>query len=77
MLHLFRWDREAVAVPARSNPCGARYKLGAWKCVMCKILLDFAVTWDPDHYDDCPGNVTKITSALRKVNYVIAGYSLD
>ena len=64
MLHIFHWDAEAVAVPARGNPFGAKYKLGAWKCVMCKILLDFAVTWNLDHYDDCPGNVTKITSAF-------------
>lgn len=62
MLHVFRWDRSAVAVPARGNL--AKYKLGAWECVMCQILLDFAVTWNLDHYDDCPGNVTKITSAF-------------
>jgi hypothetical protein len=32
-----------------------RYKLGAWMCVMCHVLLDFAVKYDLDHGDDCPG----------------------
>lgn len=58
MLHLFHWDASAVAVPPRGNPLGAKYKLGAWMCVMCKGLLEHLVHWNLDHGDDCPGLVT-------------------
>jgi hypothetical protein len=54
-LHLFRWDPRAVAVPPRGNPLGARYKLGAFTCVMCRGLLEHLVHWDLDHGGDCPG----------------------
>lgn len=57
MLHIFRWDKAAVYVPPRGNPYGQKYRMGAWTCVMCKILLDFAVCWDLDHGDDCPGGI--------------------
>ena len=47
-----------MAVPPRGNPLGARYKLGAWTCVMCKALLEYVVHWDLDHGGDCPGLVS-------------------
>lgn len=47
-----------MAVPPRGNPLGAKYKLGAWTCVMCKALLEHVVHWDLDHADNCPGLVS-------------------
>lgn len=55
MLHLFRFDPHTVAAPAGGQRLGEKYRLGAWACVMCKILLDFAVRYDLDHGTDCPG----------------------
>ena len=55
MLHLFRFDQAAAAVPPCGNQLGHKYRHGTWKCVMCKALLDFCVQFDLDHDDDCPG----------------------
>ena len=55
MLHLFRFGRAAVAGPPRGNPLGQKYRLGAWKCVICKALLTFVVRYNLDRGDDCPG----------------------
>jgi hypothetical protein len=57
MLHMFRFDQTAVAVPPRGNPLGRKYRHGAWTCVMCRALLTFCVQFDLDHADDCPGSV--------------------
>lgn len=58
MIHVFRWDRTAIAVPREGRSLDRKFrKGGAWMCVMCRILLDFAVAYDLDHYDDCPGGV--------------------
>lgn len=59
-VHIFRWDRSAVAVPAVPRPVGQKLRLGAWKCVMCKILLDWACRYDLDHWNDCPGWVEPV-----------------
>jgi hypothetical protein len=46
-----------VYVPPGGSPLGQKYRLGAWACVMCRVLLDFAVRFDLDHADNCPGLV--------------------
>ncbi len=57
VLHLFRWDKSAVAVPPGGNPFGQKYRVGAWICVMCQVLLELAVRFNADHGDDCPGRI--------------------
>jgi hypothetical protein len=57
VIHVFWWDRAAIAVPPGGSPLGQQYRLGAWICVMRGALLAFAVRFDMDHGDDCPGLV--------------------
>jgi hypothetical protein len=55
MLHLFSWSASTLAVPVSGNPLGNRYRHGTWRCTMCGILMAFAIAYDLDHADDCPG----------------------
>jgi hypothetical protein len=66
VLHVFRFDLTAIAVPAEGQRLGTRYKRGAWTCVMCRALLAFVVRFDQDHGDDCPGWVEKAKGYLDK-----------
>jgi len=76
--HVFRWDRTAVDVPVRGTPFGQKLRHGAWKCVMCHILLTHAMWWDMDHYNDCPGFIApaprlRLSQAVRSVSYPVVG----
>ena len=55
MLHLFRWDPSAICVDPGGQRRGQKFTKGDWKCVMCRILMSFAMAFDLDHGDDCPG----------------------
>lgn len=55
---MFRWDRAAVAVPPEGRT--ERFLLGAWVCVMCGMLADWAAWWGVDEageYHGCGGRV--------------------
>lgn len=56
-VHVFAWNRRAVAVPAIPRPVAEKLRIGAWQCVMCRVLLDWVIRYDQDHGTDCPGLV--------------------
>ena len=58
MVHLFRWDTGAVAVPSLGNRVGEKYRLGASVCVMCAALESFVTDWAD--CGSCPGRVEPV-----------------
>ena len=58
MVHLFRWDAGAVAVPPRGNRVGEKYRMGASKCAMCGALESFVTDWAD--CSSCPGFVEPV-----------------
>jgi hypothetical protein len=65
VLHVFRFDRTAVDVPAEGQRLGDKYRLGAWCCVECKALMSFCIRFDADHGDDCPGLIEAASGYLE------------
>jgi hypothetical protein len=65
MIHLFRWEPSAVAVPPRGNPLGSKYRMGTWQCVTCRVSYGFAEEWgmDSEGNNECPGAVAPVRGA--------------
>ena len=53
MVHLFGWDPQAIHVPPEGNRLGQPYRRGAFRCLLCKVLMAFAEQWGLD----CAGAV--------------------
>ena len=58
MIHLFRWNPAAIAVPPDGQKAAEKYRRGTHECALCRALTGFIVKYELDHAGDCPGLVT-------------------
>jgi hypothetical protein len=62
VIHLFSWNTQAVQVDPDGQRRGEKFRLGAYTCTMCAVLMEFAVKYDTCGPVTCPGKTATIST---------------